>query len=992
MLLFGWAQTGSVQAQTSAFEGKRIVAIAYQPDPQPLSRTDLARVQVLQTGEVLKSADVAESIDRMFATGRYQDIQVDAENSGAGVRIRFITQSTRFVGHVQAIGKLSAPPRRGEIVDEAHLDLGTPFQPEELSQAEKNIKQLFTSNGLYEATVRLETVNEAEAQQVNVNILVDVGKRARYEAPAIRGDPKLPDATIIRATGWRIRFIGRWRQVTQSLTQLGITGIEKKYQKQDRLTASVNLTSLTYDPQTRRAKPELNINAGPKITIKALEAKVSKRKLNRYVPVYQEGALDDDLLVAGARNLRDYFQSKGYPDVDVTFRRLPPENDQQTVEYFISRGKRQKLAHLTIKGNKYFTTSTIRERMFLEPSSFRFRWGRYSDVYQHQDEETIAGLYKSNGFRNVRVTSAVQNNYQGKANQIAVTFTIDEGPQWLVAHLAVNGIEYANKIAILSMLSSSEGEPYSDANVAADRSSILTYYYSTGFPHASFQWSATPAPVPHEMNLTYSITEGQREYIRDVLISGLKVTRPKLVNNNLNVRAGDPLSPVLIQEAQRQLYDLGIFSKIDTAIQNPNGDETRKYVLYDFDEASRYTVNIGLGAEVAQFGATTNALYQPAGAKGFSPRFSLDVNRLNFFGLGHTLALQTRVSNLEQRAGLSYVFPKLANIQGLSLTITGLYDVTRDVTTFSSHREEASVQISRKFSRSLTASLRFAYRRVSTSNVVIPTLLVPQLLQPVRIGELSGSLVQDRRDNPADAHHGIYNTVDMGLASNVFGSQRNFARVLARNATYYPLRRNLILARQTTVGALVPFNTPAGLTASDAVPLPERFFGGGSVSDRGFPENGAGPRDIGTPAGTGATPSPPTGFPLGGNALLFNNVELRFPLLGDNIGGVLFEDAGNIYTNFTDISFHFHQHDLQDFNYMVHAVGFGIRYKTPLGPVRVDLAYAINPVRFVGFKGTLQDLLACNPNLPPTQLPGTCTSVPQSLSHFQFFFSIGQAF
>ncbi len=934
---------------------------------------------------------MAESIDRMFATGRYEDIQVDAEDRGNGVAICFITKNAQFLGHVNVTGKSSDPPSSVQIVNAAQLDLGGPFHSEDLNQAQQNIQRLFTTNGLFEATAHLDTVERTEAQEVIVNIAVNAGKRARFESPVIRGDTKLPDSTIIRATGWRVRFIRRWRQVTAALTRKGIDGVEKKYQSQGRRIATVELSSLTYNPETRRAQPTLDINAGPKIEIKALETKVSKRTLNRYEPVYEVGGVDQDLLVEGARNLRDYFQSKGYPDVDVTFRQLPPTDDQQIVEFSISRGARQKLAQVEIHGNKYFTTDIIRERMFLEPSSFRFRHGRYSDAFRRKDEETIANLYKSNGFRDVKVTSAMLNNYKGKPNEIAAVFSINEGPQWLVAHLELAGIDDLDRNAILRALNSVPGEPYSDTSVAIDRSIILTACYASGYPRAAFEWSSSPAEASHQVNLRYSVVEGPHEFVRSVLINGLKNTHLKLVENNLNLKSGDPLSPAGIQEAQRQLYQLGLFSGIDTAIQNRDGDEDYKYVLYDFDESSRYTVSVGVGAEIAQIGATTSDLQQPAGGTGFSPRVSFDVNRLNMFGLGHTLALQTRLSNIEQRAGLSYIFPRLNNVEGRTLTFTGLYDLTRDVTTFSARREEASVQLSQKVSRSITGMLRFAYRRVSTTSVEIPTLLIPQLAQPVRIGMLSGNFVQDRRDNPIDAHRGFYNSVDLGLASSIFGSQRNFARLLARNATYHRISKNLVLARQLTFGAIVPYNDP-GLTAADAVPLPERFFSGGSVSDRGFPENQAGPRDIGTAAGPNGMASEPTGFPLGGNALVFSNVELRFPLFGDNIGGVLFEDAGNVYRNVSDISVRFSQRNLQDFDYMVQAVGFGIRYKTPLGPIRADFAYSINPPKFNGFSGTFQELLQCNPNTPPSQLPSYCTSVPQSISHFQFFFSIGQTF
>jgi outer membrane translocation and assembly module TamA len=124
-----------------------------------------------------------------------------------------------------------------------------------------------------------------------------------------------------------------------------------------------------------------------------------------------------------------------------------------------------------------------------------------------------------------------------------------------------------------------------------------------------------------------------------------------------------------------------------------------------------------------------------------------------------------------------------------------------------------------------------------------------------------------------------------------------------------------------------------------------------------------------------------TGFALGGNALLFHSTELRFPFLSDNITGVLFHDLGNIYSDLGSISLRYKQRDKTDFNYMVHAVGFGVRYRTPVGPIRLDLAYSLNPPAFHGLKGTYQDLLL-----------GHGTQTDQRVSHFQFSFSIGQAF
>src|SRR5262249_921168 len=145
----------------------------------------------------------------------------------------------------------------------------------------------------------------------------------------------------------------------------------------------------------------------------AIEAKISRRRLRRYVPIFQEGEVDRDLLVEGARNLRDYFQSKGYPDVDVNFRQLPPENDEQTIEYVISRAPRRKLGRISFMGLHFFDQESLRERLFLQPSSLRLRWGRYSDAFRQKDEDTIEDLYRANGFRDVKVSSTVENNFGG---------------------------------------------------------------------------------------------------------------------------------------------------------------------------------------------------------------------------------------------------------------------------------------------------------------------------------------------------------------------------------------------------------------------------------------------------------------------------------------------------------------------------------------------------------------------------------------------------
>jgi outer membrane protein assembly complex protein YaeT len=977
--------------EANAFAGKTVTSIRYEPAVQPLDVRDLRRMQLVQVGRPFDSKQIAGTIDQLFSTGHYLDIQVDAEPDGAGVGLRFITRAQTYIGHVDVKGKIKDPPSRTVLISDAQLSLGTPFDEETLAAAKKNIEDELRQNGLFGAVVQASTKEDPADHQVTIHFEIQAGKRAKYEMPVISGDTKLSNEIILAATGWRIRFIHRWRQVTRSLTDKGVDGIGKKYAKKDRLTAVVDLTDMDYSQDTNRVKAHLNINGGPRITIHALEAKVSKGKLRQLVPVYEEGSVDNDLLAEGARSLSDYFQSKGYPDVDVTFKQEPLKQDLEVINFYIATGARRKLVRVNIEGNHYFLDRTIRERMFLAPATLVLRYGRYSSTFRSRDEETIENLYRQNGFRDVKVTSSVQSNFKGKARNIAVTFHINEGQQWRVAALTLQGPNQLDLSSIRQEFASVKGQPYAEVNIAGDRNRILQYYNSNGFPSPVFSYDVRPGDAPETVDLTYRIREGPRQFVRKVIVSGLERTHPSLVNRFLNLREGEPLSMIKVNEVARQLTDLGVFASVNTAVQQASGTERYKYVLYDFDEAARYTFNVGFGLEVGQFGGTTNNVSEAGGAKGVSPIVSFGVNRLNFLGLGQTLSFQTRYSSLEQRESIDYVVPRFLGSKNRTVTFSLLYDTTQDVQTFSSRRAEASVQTSQRLNRASTLLLRFAYRRVSTGNVQIPSLLIPQLLQAVRIGILSASYIQDHRDNPSDAHRGFWNTVDAGLTDKYFGSQRSFARLLVRNATYTPIGRKLVFARQTQFGAILPFSVPQGTTDADAVPLPERFFGGGGVSMRGFGDNQAGPRDIGVVSPTTGILTTPTGFPIGGNALFFNTFELRFPLFGPNISGVLFHDMGNIYTNLRDVSFAYRQSSDQDFNYAVQAVGFGVRYKTPFGPVRVDLAYSMNPPTYMGYSNSLsfQDLLQCGNGQSTDE---KCQVSRQRLGHIQFFFSIGQAF
>jgi outer membrane protein insertion porin family len=301
-----------------------------------------------------------------------------------------------------------------------------------------------------------------------------------------------------------------------------------------------------------------------------------------------------------------------------------------------------------------------------------------------------------------------------------------------------------------------------------------------------------------------------------------------------------------------------------------------------------------------------------------------------------------------------------------------------------------------------TFAYRFSYRRVEASDIEVTGDLIPLLAKPTRVGSPNFIYVRNRRDNDLESTRGNYTTVEGGVAASFFGSEADFSRLLVKNSTYYTLFRNhstgkgFVFARSTTIGVENSFGSTVLLDPSQPVfagqsliPLPERFYSGGGNSNRGFGLNQAGPRD------------PFTGFPVGGSAVFLNSLEMRFPnvrvpYLNDNIGFTVFHDMGNVFARpeemFPSLA-RFHQpnkdfcfsqatHTLCNYNYASHAIGLGARYQTPIGPLRFDFGYNLNPPYFPSYT-----------NITTNSSGQTVGQFGyQRAGHFNFSFSVGQSF
>ena len=937
----------------------------------------LRSLLLVRPGEPLDRDSLRESIKVLYSTGRFSGLHVEAAPAQpSGITLTFVGTENFFNGDVD-VGGLNpkTPPKPHQLVNASKLDLGELFSEDNVKRAVERMTKVLGDNGYYQPKITYELKAHDDSRQMNMYFHVAPGELARVGTVKIEGDTGIPQGEILDITKLKPGAKVKSENLTRALERL-----RKHYQKNQHLEAQVSLTDRDYRPETKTLNYTFEVEQGSKVVITTEGAKVSTGELKKLVPVYQENAVDDDLLNEGRRNLRNYMQTKGYFDATVEVQRQPvPDEDQVNIVYKIDQGERHELEAVKIVGNKYFDEATIRERLTIQTKSWILTNGRFSQRMMTDDAASVKALYQANGFLDVKVDASLDDNYESHKGELMVVFRITEGPQTLVKNLTIEGNNSFMAEQLAPLLSSVQGQPFSELDILNDRDALTYFYYNRGFPDVQFESSVKRVEgEPYRMDLTYTIAEGQRVNVDRLIVTGLEHTRPYILDRQIRIGPGDPMSQAAMVESQRRLYNLGIFNQVDMAIQNPEGIEPQKNVLFNLAEAPRWTFRYGGGIEFAT--GNTPAINNPQGQASVSPNGVLEITRLNMFGRDQTLSLRARVGLLTRRGVISYDAPRLFNSEKWRLTLSAFYDNTVNVNTFTSERLEGSFGAEERYSRTTTLIYRMSYQRVRVdpASLVIDPNLIPLYSRPVRIAMPSFTWVRDKRDNPVDTHKGSYNLLDTGLATSALGSESNFAKFLYQNSTYYTFHKKWVLARNTQIGLERPYGTnyyPGG--SATAIPLPELFFAGGGNSLRGFAINQAGPRDL------------ETGYPIGGQALFVNNFEIRtppvmLPYAADNLSFVFFHDMGNVFASPNQMLsglVRFNQPSISacappnstvacNFSYNPQAIGTGIRYKTPVGPVRVDLSY----------------------NFSPTRYPVRETDTVQTLKHFNYFFSIGQTF
>jgi len=1014
------AQWEGLPVRRISFEG--VAAARLAPLPGHLAQAE---------GTLLSREDLKKSLRQLFSTGLFETIEVEGVRDQDGVALVFRGAPRTFIGTVSVDGAKGATANT-QLQRASQLAPGARFTPVKLSQALEQMRQTLARNGFSEPSITQTLTPHHEEQLVDIAFYVVSGPQARVGTVQVTGDSGMTTDEFRRHAHLRTGA-----HVDHDTANRALAGVLKHYQGQERLEAEIKLESEQYAADSKTSNFHFSASQGPQVKVLVEGASMGPERVKRVIPIFEEGTVDEDLLNEGNRRLRNYYQRLGYFDVKVDHEQQSSNAQQLVILYKVRLGLRRRVERVSVTGNRYFDSATLMKLLSVHAANALDRHGAYSQALVSADINALQAVYQNNGFSKVKIipetstpeTSAADaaapetNSVTGKGSEanstcpLSVVYRIEEGEQQRVGTVRLEGAENMDVKKLTSLLNTTAGQLLSPQNLAGDRDALLTEYLSRGFDQVRVEVAQQIDPADaNKVDVVFHITKGPQIFVREVLLTGLHYTRPDTVARAITLHPGDPLSETALTETQRNLYEFALFNEVDTAVENPTGGETYKTVLLQAVEARRWVLTYGGGFE-AQTGTphyncggiiASGASCNPNGKTGVSPRVLADITRNNLFGREQSVSLRGNYGLLEQKIDLLFQNPHFEGNRNFGLAVSGGYANSLDVTTYVASKLETGVRWTEHFnapgallSKANTLVYEFNFRRVKVeadSLQVFPDEIA-ELSTAVRVAGPSLTWIRDTRDSPLDARRGTYTSFQEFLSDKDFGAQAEFNRLDLSNSSYYSFDKGrYVLARNTRYGQERALGTPS----EELIPLPERLYAGGATSLRGFGPNTAGPRD------------PETGYPIGGAGALINSTELRLPpptlpWLGNTVSFVLFHDMGNVFTNASDAwasALRTRQPDRDtckvltygntdpvpngpktstgaqgqcSFNYFSHTPGVGLRYHTPVGPIRFDFSYNLNPPIYpVNIDYSLRPI-DVNPHVGEA-------------SHFNFFFSLGQTF
>jgi outer membrane protein insertion porin family len=908
------------------------MAIEGEITDDPMLR-DLVETRV---GTPLSMAAVRETIAHLYSLGRFQEIAVTATDLEGGVGLRYELVPVHTVIRIGFKGNLglSARTLRNAVTSR----FGRTPTASQASRVAEMLQAFYFERGYLGAAIHpvLEEVHDPEGTILNFEI--DAGARAHIREVEISGDPLLPRERFLSEIG-----ATPGRPYERVEVQRRLAEYVDKLRRRGRFEARGSHRLVSQSDDGRSVDLAVTIDPGPEVVVRYEGDRLPKDRLEELVPVRSEGSIDIDLLEDSERRIVSFLTQQGYWKASATAERRD-EDGRVEVVFTVRKGPLYRVqGGAQVTGNVSVSAEEIRPLLVnLEDGDL------YVAANLDRAASAIRGIYLRRGFGQVKVETA-SNELPAAPNgegRIQPVILITEGPLIRIGNVTFSGNKAASPEELASEVRLASGEPYYEPAAIEARERVLGWYLNRGFT------SATVKVVPDlvdgtRLDLRFDINEGPQSIVDHILVLGNVKVNARVIEREIQLKAGEPLGRNALFETRRRLAELGLFRRIEID-QIQHGESDRYDILVRVEEAPSTTIGYGAGLERSTI-LVTGADGVAESRIDLAPRGFFEIGRRNILGKNRSANLYTRLglrSDIDPETGTGprFGFPEYRVVAtfreprafGMTAdaTITGVIEQGRRAT-FKFSREGINAEIVRRLTPTVRTGLRYTFAKTETFDEALTEdelAVIDRAFPDVRVSAFAATVARDTRDDPLDPTRGMFMSAEGSVAARSLGGEVGFVKSYLQVQGYrrLPVGNRFVLAGRLAVGLadgfprevqiIAPDGTPVMQTIED-LPASERFYAGGDTTIRGFELDRVGMPNTITESG----------FPRGGNGLLLLNGELRVPVW-KSVGAAFFADVGNVYERVTQI----------DLGELRGAVGFGVRYNSPVGPLRLDIGFKLD--------------------------------------------------
>ncbi|MDX2051273.1 MAG: outer membrane protein assembly factor BamA [Polyangiaceae bacterium] len=652
------------------------------------------------------------------------------------------------------------------------------------------------------------------------------------------------------------------------------------------------------------------------------------------------------------QKVRDMYAEKGYFLAEVKSSIQAEKDNQVSVKLTVKEHSQVSVRSVTFIGNSAISSEELRAAMFTGNGGF-FAFGSGGPFRQdafERDMMVISGLYYDRGFLTVSVNTPRIMLTPDKSG-IEVSVTINEGPRFKIRQLRIyergpGGGEVepiGGRRKLAAMVEARSGDYFNRAKLIADLQGVRTLYRDNGFVHVEATPETQLDATTHEVDVVVPIVRGPLVHFERIEIRGNTKTRDRVIRRELEVFEGEPFHETNLEASRRRITALGYFERVD--ISTEEGSSRDKMNVYiEISEKPTGTFQVGAG-----FSSVENFI------------LTAQIQQANLFGNGQSFSLQLQASRARTLANASLFEPYFLDSRfNLGLNVFNQESFYQD---FSQATRGSALTVGYPLVEpELTASITYTLETdevssgggsslfgTSSGATTFQQLPLANLFNDGLTSSLRPTLTYDTRDNRLFTTSGVYTKLSTELASDIFGSDNEFLRNTFQGRYFYHVGG----------GAVLKLNQEFGLVTSpnkEGVPIFARYFLGGITNLRGFQYRSVGPRLPLTQSTDPNSALRSDGARIGGNMLYFQNLEFEFPIV-ESVGvrGVFFTDAGNtwnIEANYCDTVGGSARFSLQSpcfdgldsLSRLRTSWGFGLRWFSPLGPLRFEWGFPFKPL------------------------------------------------